>query len=419
MRDVMDYAMNDYKTEKQFYVSGINCFPEFAREEMQLVKEKYGKTGGILAFHGYQSFAEGEVAADVAHKIGVELAEKLWPDYQVIVATHLNTHCYHNHFVLNSVSCKHGGKFNSCKEKNRLMRFASDKLCMEYGLSVIKEHEVYFPKHYAEWVAVKKGQPTWRSAIREDFDKAIMMSVSFPAFMRNLQSMGYVVDSTRKHFRVRPKEKERFVRVDSLGENYTVEAIKRRVLQQQHSTHPQEPEPKKIVRVRIQGDFHLSKVSFKGLRALFFYYLRKLREAQRQPRGYAPYFLRDELRTMNAVSEQAKFLHKHNIETPQQLEAFKHSAEEQISQLLSERNELTNKKRHIRIEPERLADIDKRLPEIAHALKSLRKDLRLCDDVADRSEKIVRIQEQLKQQEMEVHEQAQKKNKNGRQFKTK
>lgn len=82
MRDVMDYAMDDFKTEQQFYVTALNCNADCAREQMQLTKEQFGKTDGILAWHGYQSFAEGEVDADTAHRVGIELAQELWHGYQ-------------------------------------------------------------------------------------------------------------------------------------------------------------------------------------------------------------------------------------------------------------------------------------------------------------------------------------------------
>ena len=77
MRDIMDYAMNDFKTEQQYYVTALNCDAGCAREQMQLTKRQFGKTDGILAFHGYQSFAEGEVDADTAHAIGIKLAAEL------------------------------------------------------------------------------------------------------------------------------------------------------------------------------------------------------------------------------------------------------------------------------------------------------------------------------------------------------
>ena len=62
----------------QQYVSGINCTPATARNEMMAVKKRYGKDEGIVAFHGYQSFAPGECTPALAHEIGVRLAQELW-----------------------------------------------------------------------------------------------------------------------------------------------------------------------------------------------------------------------------------------------------------------------------------------------------------------------------------------------------
>jgi hypothetical protein len=148
MRDVMDYAMNDAKTEQQYYVSGWNCAPFSAREEMQMTKRQFGKEDGILAFHGYQSFKPNEVTPEIAHEIGLKLAQELWPDHQVIVATHLDKAHIHSHFVVNSVALN-GKKFNACKASYRQMREASDRLCKEYGLSVITNPKKNDRKHIA------------------------------------------------------------------------------------------------------------------------------------------------------------------------------------------------------------------------------------------------------------------------------
>ena len=88
LKDVIDYAMESDKTEKQFYVTGVNCTACFAREQMVNTKRLFKKEDGILAFHGYQSFAPGEVTPQLAHNIGVDLANRMWADrFQVIVAT--------------------------------------------------------------------------------------------------------------------------------------------------------------------------------------------------------------------------------------------------------------------------------------------------------------------------------------------
>ena len=134
------YATNPDKTEKKFYTTGINCEVENAIEQMIATKKKYKKEKGILAFHAYQSFAKGEVTPEVAHEIGVKLAEEMWGDrFEVVVSTHLNTQCIHNHFVLNSVSFKDGYKYYSNLENTALFRKTSDDICDEFGLKVLEE----------------------------------------------------------------------------------------------------------------------------------------------------------------------------------------------------------------------------------------------------------------------------------------
>lgn len=53
------------------YISGVNCAPTTAREEMIVVKKRFGKEGGIVAFHGYQSIAPGECNPARAYEIGI------------------------------------------------------------------------------------------------------------------------------------------------------------------------------------------------------------------------------------------------------------------------------------------------------------------------------------------------------------
>ena len=97
--NVIDYAADGDKTEKCFYVSGVNCLPENAKQTFGDTQRRWGKTTGKVAYHMYQSFAEGEVDAKTAHEIGVKLAEEVFGDrFEALVATHLNTDHFHNHF---------------------------------------------------------------------------------------------------------------------------------------------------------------------------------------------------------------------------------------------------------------------------------------------------------------------------------
>lgn len=137
--DVMKYATNGQKTEQQFFVTGVNCCADTARQEMQIVKQQFDDRSKIVCYHAYQSFQHGEVTPEQAHEIGVKLAQRMWGDrFQVVVATHLNTDCYHNHFVINSISFVDGKHYYDNKSNLCLLRQRSDELCREYALSVIE-----------------------------------------------------------------------------------------------------------------------------------------------------------------------------------------------------------------------------------------------------------------------------------------
>ena len=384
MRDVMDYAMNDAKTEKQFYITGLQCNLRDARSEMALVKRRFGKEDGILAFHGYQSFKPGEVTPDVAHEIGVKLAEELWPDHQVIVATHLDKTHIHNHFVLNSVSMR-GMKFHSNKETYRQMRAASDRLCKEYGLSVIEDQKAYFPKHYAEWAAEQNGQPTWRSSIRVDIDSAVKEAMTFQQFVSEMKKKGYVLERRGSFLRIKAPGMQRFVRLRSLGEGYLESDIRRRILQKRYPSLPKKKQVPPTKKGVIRGDFRLSKITWKGLRALYYFYIRKLREAQRQPRESIPDVLRVDLRNLDAISEQAKFLSRYQLDTGEQVETLKGKLKKQLSELQNEQKALSNEKRRKGITPDRSAELQKQTDQLNAALRQTRKDIKLCDAVLDRS----------------------------------
>lgn len=409
MRDVMDYAMNDAKTEKQFYVTSLRCDLPKAREQMARTKRVHRKEDGILAFHGYQSFKPGEVTPDVAHEIGVKLAEELWPDYQVIVATHLDRAHIHNHFVLNSVSID-GRKFNATKTSYKEMRIASDRLCKQYGLSVITEQKATLKKHYNEWAAENDGVPTWRSFIRQDMDEAVKASMTYQQFINNMKQKGYVFEYRGSFLRLKAKGMQRFVRLRSLGTGYSESDIQRRILQKRYPEIPKRKTYAPPRKATVHGDFRLSKITWKGLRALYYFYVRKLRATAAHPHEPYPFVLKDDLRNLNAISEQAKFLSRYSIDTGEQIEALKQCLSHQLSDLQKEQKDLFNAKRRKGIIPEQEQELQQQTARLNAALRQVRKDLKLCDAVLERSlliaEKNKVLQEQKQMNSSRVQQRA-------------
>ena len=138
--NVFSYVQRPEATQKGEYVTALNCLKETALRQMILTKKRYGKTDGYIAWHGYQSFRPEEVTPQLAHEIGVKLAKEMWGDrFEIIVTTHLDKEHIHCHFCFNSVSFRDGGKYNYSKAERKRMMEISDRLCREYGLSVMHE----------------------------------------------------------------------------------------------------------------------------------------------------------------------------------------------------------------------------------------------------------------------------------------
>src|SRR5699024_2713882 len=173
LEEAVDYALNRDKTESVCFETGLSCLCETAFSDMKENVQHWHKTGGVQGYHLVQSFAEGEVTPELAHQIGVELADQLLDGrYQAVVTTHLNTRHIHNHIVWCAVALDNGRKYHSnAKSYYTEVRARSDALCRQYGLSVIEtERSQQSSQPYAEWQAGQTGQPTWRSIIRQDVD---------------------------------------------------------------------------------------------------------------------------------------------------------------------------------------------------------------------------------------------------------
>ena len=120
---------------------------------MTATKQRYGKLGGNVAYHGYQSFRSGEVTPEEAHEIGLETARRMWcKDYEIVVTTHLNTDNLHNHIVVNSVSFRTGRKFENHISDHYKLREISDKVCSERGKSVLPPSKFTGSRKKDYWV---------------------------------------------------------------------------------------------------------------------------------------------------------------------------------------------------------------------------------------------------------------------------
>lgn len=411
--DVIEYAMDEDKTEHHFFVSGINCNTSCARRQFVNVKKEFDKEDGIIAFHGYQSFLPGETTPEEAHRIGLELAEELWGDrFQVIVSTHLNTKCLHNHFLLNSVSFKDGRKYHDCLDSYKKLREVSDRICREHGLSVI-ENPRKSKTQTRLYRKEKAGMPTRYNLAKSAIDEAITESKNLRELAIRLKEMGYdsQFNPRRKYWTVTPKGYSKPIRMSGFGEEYTNDRILERLLENQRrikSAPFQKARPKGRQYLLITRKDRINKVG--GLRGLYLKYCYQL--------GYLPkykqnpnrvhYLLKAELMQCEKYAKQVRLLGKHHIETKEDLKDFLSKREADMKTFTEERAELRKKARRV-LPEEKVAELKAQINALTEELKTARQEIKLCKDIGIRSDK---FKEKLERIEAEQEAKKEKPEKN-------
>lgn len=378
MKTVIEYAGEDLKTEQKCFVSGVNCIPETAYDEMKKAHEKNKKEIIVLAYHAFQSFAEGEVTAETAHEVGIKMANELWGDkFQIIVATHLNTNHYHNHFVLCATSYKDGSRYNDCGASYRRMREVSDRLCREYALSVIENPQKGRTKHYAQWRAEKEGTPTWKSIVKADVDRAIAQAYLPDDFISILKQNGYEI-KIGKDISVKPPGKERSVRLmRNFGDEYSKENIRLRIVA---------PKPRRKLMDESKSYNHgnFKKVKkLKGIEAKYFHYryLMGIIPEKNAPRFRVHFLMKDELIKLDKHDKEIRLLSLNKIETDVQLLEYKTSLVQKVDTLTLERKDLHKNPK--------TPDMEIQITALSEKIRKLRAEIKLCDGIPARVTKLV------------------------------
>ena len=414
LETIINYAANPNKTEKKFYETGINCEVESAYEEMMDTKRFYNKLDGILGYHAYQSFAEGEVTPKIAHEIGIKLAKEIWGDkFEVVVTTHLNTHCPHNHIVVNSVSFKDGKKYYSNRTNTAILRHTSDEICKEYGLSVIEEKEckkskINFDNYYKKY----QQKDNYHNTIKRDIDLAIRQAYSFDDFLFLMKKLDYEVIFRADKISVRKSNRNKNIRlVRSFGEDYTIENIKRRILEET------------AIRVPFIEDYY-RKISFpfekrhkrakaKGFIALYYHYCYLLKVFPTKiPQQKLPASIRADVIRMEELSNEAKLLAQNNIKDITTLNNYIENNNSKIQELLSKRENLWKKRKETQDEQEKV-NIGYNISIYTEQIQNLREEVRLCNDIKTRIPKIDKNLDELDNQEKHEREKKQEKIKRG------
>lgn len=226
---------NRNSDEKCFQATCLNCENNGAdslAKQFYVVRKAFNKDSKILSHHYVQSFSPNEkITPELAHKIGVELAQKVAPGFQVIVSTHIDKDHIHNHFIINSVSMKTGKKWkgNSTTLK-KVMRPESDKICKQYGLSIIKNESGLRGIDQATQKLAEQGK-SWKVELCKALDEATKICNSKKEFIEFMKHKSFVITRYEKDITFQKVGEKKKIRVSRLarefGDCYTKENLEK------------------------------------------------------------------------------------------------------------------------------------------------------------------------------------------------
>ena len=384
--NVFSYVQHPEATQEGEYVTALNCLKETALRQMILTKKRYGKTDGYIAWHGYQSFKPEEVTPQLAHEIGVKLAKEMWGDrFEIIVTTHLDKEHLHCHFCFNSVSFRDGGKYNYSNAERKRMMEISDRLCREYGLSVIEKPRKAPSRPV--WLDEKSGKPTRYNVYRADVREAMEFSRT-PYYMEDyLRRKGYITDFTGKHWKIRLPQYEHFTRLDTLDEKWTPKNIRRSMgryatfgnRRAYISYPPQIPQELSDWFQPFHKTSHIYKLY------LHYCYLLGYLPKHTDYKPTSPH-LKEDLRKLDQPTPQARYMDKYGIETLDDLYADREKIQRDMDALITRRTKLQNKIR--RATPAEKETLRQEKAGVTEQITTLRKQLKLNQGIEARSVKI-------------------------------
>ena len=195
---VLRYVQQEEKTlwEGRQLVSGWNCTAPSAYTEMQLTKERFRKIDGRQYYHFVQSFgAQDGLMPQEIHAMGLELAQREFPDFEVLVATHVDTAHPHNHLVVNSVSFQDGRKLHQSAADLQAHRLASDEICIAHGLEILPPPQRRVRQKRMstrEYRSAAKGQ-SWKFRLMNAIDQCMRCAATREEFISLMEREGYQV----------------------------------------------------------------------------------------------------------------------------------------------------------------------------------------------------------------------------------
>lgn len=387
---VINYAKNGEKTENGILVTGVNCLPDIAYNQMTLTKKSFHKEEGRLGYHIIQSFKENEVLPEQCNKIGVELANELWGDkYQVLVCTHTNKNNVHNHIILNSVSFIDGSKYHNSNVEIALLKQTNDDICRKYGLSVIETKRALKEKEIAQSRIANYNRNSGKiNIIKNDIDEAIKNANKYQDFVNELSQKGYYIKKSNNTLSISTPYFNRNIRLARVfGEDYTLDNIKNRIY---YKNYEYETDNNKIYKFKIYDGVKINSEllktsSFYRLYVHYLYVLGELLPKIHYEEKTAEYY--KEINKFHKLADELNFISNNNLNTLEDVQYLKTKYLDDIKDLKVEKEKYMKLYNKTNNEEDKTI-LKEKLDVLTEDINKLNSKIQTCRRMIKKSEKI-------------------------------
>ncbi len=269
--DIIDYVKNPEKSDLGRLITSWQCDSRVADSQFFYSKQQYirntGKVRGtddVIAYHLRQSFRPGEITPEEANRLGCELAKRFTKEnHAFIVCTHIDKAHVHNHIIWSAIALDEKKKFRNFWGSTNAVRRLNDTICFENGYSIV-ENPSKKGMSYDQWLGDRK-KPSHRERIGAAIDEAMAQNpASFDALLKLLEQAGYTVKKGKVPSLLGGDQKN-YIRMDTLGENYTPEVLRAVIKgQRTHTPKKRKSSMSQNKKILLAVDFESSVHSGKG-----------------------------------------------------------------------------------------------------------------------------------------------------------
>ena len=390
LQTVINYGKNGDKTENGILVSSINCNVATSYEEMALTKKFFHKEDKILGYHIIQSFKEYDVTPERANQIGKEFAEELWGDkYQVVICTHINKENVHNHIILNSVSFVDGNKYHNSNSEIAFMKEASDRLCLNDGLSIVNTPKANIEKEFRQKnIDYFNRSDEKMKKVINDIDETIKSVKKYSDFKLVMKAKGYEnIKDCGKYLTMKTPYFSRNVRIDrAFGDEYCVQGIKDRIYGYMKNELPPVANFNKKYYRKIYTGPKINRLLLQtsSLYRLYVHYLYafKILPAKNEYKEMTPEYYKKK-RENNMIFEEINFIGRNKFEKIADVKAYKTNIEKELPILKGQR-EILWRKYHKATNDKDKHIIKKEINELTENIDIIHAQRKACDRIINR-----------------------------------